>query len=198
MLDDPFNNDDDDPEIINDPVYNMDLQTRIYHPSRLFIGGLHKAISELELENFFAEYGSITDVRIVCDKRTGESKGFGFVTFETPETRDNLLKLDKGHGQFASNAAAGNNGTPTTSGYPVQWVLVPTNNHHKEYYTKLQSVRVLATRVMMLTILHRQAILATPREFGVERPRGVLPTNHVHLWLPGLHGNDFYDNVHRS
>ncbi|XP_020910403.1 RNA-binding protein squid [Exaiptasia diaphana] len=129
-------------------------ETRIYHPSRLFIGGLHKAISELELENFFAEYGSITDVRIVCDKRTGESKGFGFVTFETPETRDNLLKLDKssfsmkgkdlrlhqafrrkGHGQFASNAAAGNNGTPTTSGYPVQWVLVPTNNHHKEYYT---------------------------------------------------------------
>ncbi|XP_020899358.1 glycine-rich RNA-binding protein 4, mitochondrial isoform X2 [Exaiptasia diaphana] len=98
----------------------MDHYTEIrIHPTRVFIGGLARGTSELELENFFAEYGAITDVRIVCDKHTGVSKGFGFVTYETPESRDSVLikdKIDyngrqlrlrlairrKGHGQFVT------------------------------------------------------------------------------------------------
>ncbi|XP_020899359.1 glycine-rich RNA-binding protein 4, mitochondrial isoform X3 [Exaiptasia diaphana] len=100
--------------------------------------------SELELENFFAEYGAITDVRIVCDKHTGVSKGFGFVTYETPESRDSVLikdKIDyngrqlrlrlairrKGHGQFVTEVT--DYGSP--NGYGVQWVLVP--NDYKDY-----------------------------------------------------------------
>lgn len=41
--------------------------------------------SELELENFFSSFGEVVDVRIVCDRKTGLNKGWGF--------RVNLLRL---------------------------------------------------------------------------------------------------------
>ena len=34
--------------------------------------------SELELENFFSSFGEVVDVRIVCDRKTGLNKGWGF------------------------------------------------------------------------------------------------------------------------
>ncbi|XP_078371706.1 protein boule-like [Oculina patagonica] len=60
--------------------------------NRVFIGGLARDTSELELENFFAAYGEVSDVRIVCDRKTGYNKGYGFVTFTTTQARDALLE----------------------------------------------------------------------------------------------------------
>ena len=36
---------------------------------------LFSQTSELELENFFSTFGEVTDVRIVCDRKTGFNKG---------------------------------------------------------------------------------------------------------------------------
>jgi len=60
--------------------------------NRVFIGGLARDTSELELENFFSAFGEVVDVRIVCDRKTGFNKGYGFVTFTTMQARDDLLK----------------------------------------------------------------------------------------------------------
>lgn len=46
---------------------------------KLYVGSLPYSISEDELRDLFAPYGTVASVRIITDKFTGQSKGFGFV-----------------------------------------------------------------------------------------------------------------------
>ncbi|XP_046853146.1 protein boule-like [Xenia sp. Carnegie-2017] len=61
-------------------------------PNRVFLGGLDRKFTELQLEKFFSEIGPVNDVRIVCDRKTGLSKGYGFVTFENVDVCQELIK----------------------------------------------------------------------------------------------------------
>jgi RNA recognition motif-containing protein len=49
---------------------------------RIFVGGLSLDTTDDELSDYFKKYGTITDYVVICDKVTGASRGFGFVTFE--------------------------------------------------------------------------------------------------------------------
>ena len=53
--------------------------------SRLYVGGLPYATTEDELEELFAAHGSIESVRVITDRMTGRSKGFGFVEMSSIE-----------------------------------------------------------------------------------------------------------------
>lgn len=53
--------------------------------TKLFVGGLDWNLSESDLENHFAAYGTVTESKIVTDRETGKSRGFGFVTYETSD-----------------------------------------------------------------------------------------------------------------
>lgn len=46
---------------------------------KLYVGSLPFSLTEKELHDLFAAFGQIMSVRIVTDKFTGQSKGFGFV-----------------------------------------------------------------------------------------------------------------------
>ena len=46
---------------------------------KLYVGSLPYTTSEDELKTIFSEYGDVETVRIITDKFTGKSKGFGFV-----------------------------------------------------------------------------------------------------------------------
>jgi len=52
---------------------------------KLFVGGLPYSTSEDELKNAFSQHGTVASVKIITDRDTGRSKGFGFVEFEDPE-----------------------------------------------------------------------------------------------------------------
>lgn len=45
----------------------------------IYAGNLNYSLSEEELEKVFAEYGEVTSVKIIRDKYTDQSKGFGFI-----------------------------------------------------------------------------------------------------------------------
>jgi RNA recognition motif-containing protein len=45
----------------------------------IYVGKLPYEISEAELTELFKEHGEVTSVKIIIDKYTGRSKGFGFV-----------------------------------------------------------------------------------------------------------------------
>ncbi len=45
----------------------------------IFVGSLPYSIEEADLKGFFEEYGAVDSVKIISDKFTGRSKGFGFV-----------------------------------------------------------------------------------------------------------------------
>lgn len=48
--------------------------------TRLFIGNLSFHTTEDDLQQLFAEYGEVLDLKIMQDRETGRSRGFGFVT----------------------------------------------------------------------------------------------------------------------
>lgn len=45
----------------------------------IYAGNLNYNISEEDLEKVFSEYGEVTSVKIIRDKYTDQSKGFGFI-----------------------------------------------------------------------------------------------------------------------
>ena len=49
---------------------------------KVFIGNLPFHATESDLTNTFAQYGPVESVRIITDRETGRSKGFGFIVME--------------------------------------------------------------------------------------------------------------------
>ncbi len=47
--------------------------------NKLYVGGLPYATTEADLEQLFAEHGTVDSARVITDRMTGRSKGFGFV-----------------------------------------------------------------------------------------------------------------------
>ena len=53
--------------------------------NRLFVGNLSFEITENDLQDAFAAFGSVTEANLMMDRTTNRSRGFGFVTMGTPE-----------------------------------------------------------------------------------------------------------------
>lgn len=48
----------------------------------IYVGNLDFKVNENELKGIFEEFGSVSEAKIITDKYSGRSKGFGFVTME--------------------------------------------------------------------------------------------------------------------
>jgi len=48
---------------------------------KLHVGGLNAATDDARLRTAFSEYGEITEAKVITDRDTGASRGFGFITF---------------------------------------------------------------------------------------------------------------------
>jgi RNA recognition motif-containing protein len=55
---------------------------------KLFVGGLAWATTDESLHDAFAAYGEVTEAKVILDRDTGRSRGFGFVTFSDPAAAD--------------------------------------------------------------------------------------------------------------
>ena len=53
--------------------------------NKLFIGGLSWNTDEHGLRAAFERFGQIDEAKVISDRETGRSRGFGFVTFADPE-----------------------------------------------------------------------------------------------------------------
>ena len=53
--------------------------------SKLYVGGLPYATTESQLTTLFATHGTVESARVIADKFTGQSRGFGFVEMSTSE-----------------------------------------------------------------------------------------------------------------
>ncbi|KAF5732181.1 28 kDa ribonucleoprotein chloroplastic-like [Tripterygium wilfordii] len=76
--------------------------TRAERPSRAFqpgfkiyVGNLSWDVNSSRLEQIFSEHGKVVDARVVDDRETGRSRGFGFVTMSSEaEMNDAIAALD--------------------------------------------------------------------------------------------------------
>ena len=57
----------------------------------IFVGSLPWSIEEADLRESFEVYGSVSSVKIITDKFTGRSKGFGFVEMESDEEAEKAI-----------------------------------------------------------------------------------------------------------
>ena len=59
---------------------------------RCFVGGLAWATDDRSLEAAFSTYGEILDSKIINDRETGRSRGFGFVTFSSEQSMRDAIE----------------------------------------------------------------------------------------------------------
>ncbi|KAF9666327.1 hypothetical protein SADUNF_Sadunf16G0218100 [Salix dunnii] len=62
---------------------------------RIYVGNLPWQVDDARLEQVFSEHGQVVNARVVCDRETGRSRGFGFVTMSSEaELNDAIAALD--------------------------------------------------------------------------------------------------------
>ncbi|KAF4350755.1 hypothetical protein F8388_018978 [Cannabis sativa] len=63
---------------------------------RCFIGGLSWSTSDRGLKDAFDKYGKLVEAKVVVDKFSGRSRGFGFVTFDDKKAMDEAIEAMNG------------------------------------------------------------------------------------------------------
>ncbi|MEC8678675.1 MAG: RNA-binding protein [Candidatus Margulisiibacteriota bacterium] len=57
----------------------------------IYVGNLSYQVSEEELKEEFKNFGDVKSTKIIIDRETGRSKGFGFVEMEQTEDGENAI-----------------------------------------------------------------------------------------------------------
>ena len=60
--------------------------------NKLYVGGLPYSTTEADLEGLFAEHGTVESARVITDRMTGRSKGFGFVEMSNQEEAEAAIE----------------------------------------------------------------------------------------------------------
>ena len=70
----------------------------------IYVGNLSYTLSEDELKDVFSEYGNVTSAKIVTDRETGRSKGFGFVEMSSDDDAASAIEALDGKDIGGRNA----------------------------------------------------------------------------------------------
>ena len=95
--------------------------------SKLYVGNLPFETNQNDIQDLFAQAGTVTDAVVMQDRDTGQSRGFGFVTMSTAEEAQAAIRLFDGKDMNGRNLTVneakpredrggGGNGRPPRSG----------------------------------------------------------------------------------
>ena len=59
--------------------------------NKLFVGGLAWATDDNGLRSAFESFGEVEEAKVIQDRDTGRSRGFGFVTFSSDEAAESAM-----------------------------------------------------------------------------------------------------------
>ncbi|XP_010259990.1 PREDICTED: glycine-rich RNA-binding protein 3, mitochondrial [Nelumbo nucifera] len=65
---------------------------RCMSSSKLFVGGISYSTDDQSLREAFAAYGEVIEARVIVDRETGRSRGFGFVTYTSSEEASSAIQ----------------------------------------------------------------------------------------------------------
>jgi hypothetical protein len=63
-----------------------------FGPTKVFVGGLGRSTTAADLRTFFSRFGELVDAVVVPDRSTGQSRGFGFVSYQSAAAADAAIK----------------------------------------------------------------------------------------------------------
>jgi len=63
---------------------------------KIYVGNLPNSATETRLAAKFAQHGTVVDVKLITDRRTGQSLGYAFIEMETPTDADRVIAAFNG------------------------------------------------------------------------------------------------------
>jgi RNA recognition motif-containing protein len=60
--------------------------------NKLYVGNLTYAMRDDDLQQHFAEFGTVTSAKVMMDRDTGRSKGFGFVEMGSDDEAQSAIR----------------------------------------------------------------------------------------------------------
>ncbi|XP_019420194.1 PREDICTED: glycine-rich RNA-binding protein 4, mitochondrial-like isoform X3 [Lupinus angustifolius] len=60
--------------------------------AKVFVGGISYSTDDTSLRESFARYGEVLDAKVIIDRETGRSRGFGFITYATSEDASSAIQ----------------------------------------------------------------------------------------------------------
>ncbi|OMO88539.1 hypothetical protein COLO4_20223 [Corchorus olitorius] len=80
------------------PVTSMlnSLRCMSTSTTKLFIGGLSYGTDDQSLKDAFSSFGDVTEAKIIVDRDTGRSRGFGFVNFSDDQAASSAVSAMDG------------------------------------------------------------------------------------------------------
>ncbi|KAL8458009.1 hypothetical protein ACS0TY_034944 [Phlomoides rotata] len=81
---------------VNKAARKGERPPRVFEPTyRVYVGSLPWSVDDARLEEVFSEYGKVVSARVVIDRESGRSRGFGFVVMASEsEMNDAIANLD--------------------------------------------------------------------------------------------------------
>lgn len=73
---------------IPSPVELKDKKRRIEYVKKLFVGSLAWGTTDETLKTHFEQCGTVASAKVITDRESGRSRGFGFVEFENDAEGD--------------------------------------------------------------------------------------------------------------
>ena len=64
--------------------------------NKLYVGGLPYSVTEGRLQELFATHGTVQSAKVISDKFTGQSRGFGFVERSSGDEAQNAISALNG------------------------------------------------------------------------------------------------------
>ena len=64
--------------------------------SKIYVGGLPYATTDQQLQEIFSAHGNVESARVITDKFTGRSRGFGFVEMSSSEEAQKAIQALNG------------------------------------------------------------------------------------------------------
>ena len=64
--------------------------------TKLYVGGLPYSVTEQQLSELFSQQGTVSSAKVITDKFTGQSRGFGFVEMSTTEEAQKAISALNG------------------------------------------------------------------------------------------------------
>lgn len=82
----------------------------------IYVGNLDFKVQENDLEELFGEFGEVESARVITDKYSGRSKGFGFVTMEDDGAANEAIEALNGK-EYKSRDLTVNEAKPRRENY---------------------------------------------------------------------------------
>jgi cold-inducible RNA-binding protein len=64
--------------------------------TKLYVGNLPYTLKDSELSDTFKQHGNVVSAKVVIDKESGRSKGFGFIEMENENEANSAIKALNG------------------------------------------------------------------------------------------------------